>query len=211
MRPVVLIPALDAAETVGTVVRELRDELGDALPIFVIDDGSRDATAQVAEAAGARVLQHLKNLGKGAAIRTGLRAAREAGFDVAVTVDADGIATVALNDRVAGLGPDQRLKLAAQFAWTLRQVGVLKLKITSAGQPYETAFALQTIWLTNSIRRDHERALDHVDRALDVVRDRPELVDMYFDLLDNRLFSLQNLDRLDEAQRTLRGAPDQSV
>lgn len=56
---------------------------------------------------------------------------------VSVTVDADGIATVALNDRVAGLTPDQRLKLAAQLAWTLRQVGVLKLRITAAGQPYE--------------------------------------------------------------------------
>nr|WP_296063608.1 BTAD domain-containing putative transcriptional regulator [uncultured Actinoplanes sp.] len=73
----------------------------------------------------------------------------------------------------------------------------------AAGQPYETAFALQTIWLTSSIRRDHERALEHVDRALDVVRDDPDLTGTYFDLLDNRLFSLQNLDRLDEAQRTL--------
>ncbi|GIE98352.1 BTAD domain-containing putative transcriptional regulator [Paractinoplanes rishiriensis] len=76
----------------------------------------------------------------------------------------------------------------------------------AAGQPYETAFALQTIWLTSSIRRDHERALDHVDRALAVVADRAELAGTYFDLLDNRLFSLQNLDRLDEAQRTLRAA-----
>jgi spore germination protein GerM len=56
---------------------------------------------------------------------------------VSVTVDADGVATVALNDRITGLGPDGRPKLAAQLAWTLRQVGVLKLKITAAGQPYE--------------------------------------------------------------------------
>ena len=76
----------------------------------------------------------------------------------------------------------------------------------AAGQPYETAFALQTIWLTSSIRRDHERALEHVDRALAVVGDHDELAGTYFDLLDNRLFSLQNLDRLDEAQRTLRSA-----
>jgi len=76
----------------------------------------------------------------------------------------------------------------------------------AAGQTYETAFALQTIWLTNSIRRDHERALEHVDRALAVVRDHEELSGTYFDLLDNRLFSLQNLDRLDEAQRTLQSA-----
>ncbi|MEU8815541.1 BTAD domain-containing putative transcriptional regulator [Actinoplanes sp. NPDC048796] len=73
----------------------------------------------------------------------------------------------------------------------------------AAGQPYETAFALQTIWLTSSIRRDHERALEHADRALAVVRGESSLS---YDLLDNRLFSLQNLDRLEEAQETLRRA-----
>lgn len=76
----------------------------------------------------------------------------------------------------------------------------------AAGQPYEAAFALQTIWLSSSIRRDHERALEHVDRALEVVRGHPALAGTYFDLLDNRMFSLQNLDRLDEAQETLRTA-----
>jgi hypothetical protein len=90
MRPAVIIPALDAADTVGAVVSGLRGELGADIPIFVVDDGSRDGTGRAAEAAGASVLRHPKNLGKGAAIRTGLRAAREAGCDVAVTVDADG-------------------------------------------------------------------------------------------------------------------------
>jgi hypothetical protein len=90
MRPAVIIPALDAADTVGAVVSGLRGELGAEIPIFVVDDGSRDGTARAAEAAGARVLSHSKNFGKGAAIRTGLRAAREAGCDVAITVDADG-------------------------------------------------------------------------------------------------------------------------
>ena len=59
---------------------------------------------------------------------------------VSVTLDpdGDGVATVGLNDRIDPLGPDQRLKLAAQFAWTLRQVtGVFKLKVTAGGQPYE--------------------------------------------------------------------------
>ncbi|RSM62093.1 SARP family transcriptional regulator [Actinoplanes sp. ATCC 53533] len=76
----------------------------------------------------------------------------------------------------------------------------------TAQQPYEAAFALQTTWLTNSIRRDHERALEYVDRALDIMRDHPAFAGMYFDLLDNRMFTLQNLDRLDEAERTLREA-----
>jgi len=76
----------------------------------------------------------------------------------------------------------------------------------TAQRPYEAAFALQTTWLTNSIRRDHERALEYVDRALDIMRDHPAFAGMYFDLLDNRMFTLQNLDRLDEAERTLREA-----
>jgi len=90
MRPAVVIPALDAAPTVTAVVCSLREELGDGVLILVIDDGSSDGTSKLAEAAGAKVVRHPKNLGKGAAIRTGLRAAREAGCDVAVTVDADG-------------------------------------------------------------------------------------------------------------------------
>jgi hypothetical protein len=90
MRAAVVIPALDAADTVGAVVKGLREEIGAGVSIFVVDDGSRDGTGPAAERAGATVLRHPKNLGKGAAIRTGLRAAREAGCDVAVTVDADG-------------------------------------------------------------------------------------------------------------------------
>jgi DNA-binding SARP family transcriptional activator/tetratricopeptide (TPR) repeat protein len=78
-------------------------------------------------------------------------------------------------------------------------------------QPYAIAHALQTLWLISSIRRDHERALSYVDRALQVAGQHDyvdglhsELVGLYLDLLDNRIFSLQNLDRLDEAEATLR-------
>jgi tetratricopeptide (TPR) repeat protein len=77
---------------------------------------------------------------------------------------------------------------------------------TTENQPFDAACAEQTIWLTSSIRRDHERALRHVNRALDLIRDEPDVVAIYFDLLDNKLFSLQNLDRLNEAQQTLREA-----
>jgi hypothetical protein len=90
MRPAILVPAFNAAETVAAVVGGLRAEMGDGIPIFVVDDGSSDQTAKAATEAGAEVIRHPKNLGKGAAIRTGLRAARDAGCDVAITVDADG-------------------------------------------------------------------------------------------------------------------------
>ncbi|RKT55344.1 BTAD domain-containing putative transcriptional regulator [Saccharothrix australiensis] len=76
----------------------------------------------------------------------------------------------------------------------------------AAGEHYPAAHAAQTLWLVHSIRRDHERALRHVDEALAVVRDRPDLAELEFDLLDNRVFSLQNLDRLAEAEDALRTA-----
>jgi DNA-binding SARP family transcriptional activator/tetratricopeptide (TPR) repeat protein len=79
---------------------------------------------------------------------------------------------------------------------------------TALGQTYEAASALQTMWLLDSIRRDHERALGHLDRALELVADDPDSASLHYDLLDNRVFSLQNLDRLDEAQATLRSAAE---
>ncbi|MBM7774829.1 DNA-binding SARP family transcriptional activator/DNA-binding CsgD family transcriptional regulator [Actinokineospora baliensis] len=69
--------------------------------------------------------------------------------------------------------------------------------------PYPKAHAAQTLWLVHSIRRDHERALGWVDRAITEVGAHAEL---RFDLLDNRMFTLQNLDRLDEAEDSLRTA-----
>jgi glycosyltransferase involved in cell wall biosynthesis len=82
-----VVPALDAAPTVGAVARGL-GELG--LTVIVVDDGSRDATGDTARAAGAEVVRHERNRGKGAAIRTGLAEAERRGFVQAVTVDADG-------------------------------------------------------------------------------------------------------------------------
>ena len=90
MRPAVIVPAFDSADSVAAVIGDLRRELGEEMPLFVVDDGSRDDTGGVAERAGAKVLRHAANRGKGAAIRTGLEAARTAGCNVAVTVDADG-------------------------------------------------------------------------------------------------------------------------
>ncbi|MEU7906166.1 BTAD domain-containing putative transcriptional regulator [Actinoplanes sp. NPDC049118] len=81
----------------------------------------------------------------------------------------------------------------------------LLAEAVAAGQQYEAAYALQSLWHTDSVRRDHQRALEHVDRALTIVKD-PSLAGTHLDLLDNRVFTLQNLDRLDEAQRTLHDA-----
>jgi isopenicillin-N N-acyltransferase like protein len=89
MRVLAVVPAYQAERHVGAVVRGLRAELGDA-PVIVVDDGSTDGTAQAAEAAGAVVVRHPTNRGKGAALRSGFARALELGADAAVTVDADG-------------------------------------------------------------------------------------------------------------------------
>ncbi|KZB88013.1 BTAD domain-containing putative transcriptional regulator [Amycolatopsis regifaucium] len=76
----------------------------------------------------------------------------------------------------------------------------------SVGEPYPIGHALQTLWLVKSIERDHEGALRHVEQAIEAVEGHQEHAGFYFDLLDNRLFTLQNLDQLDEARSTLRTA-----
>jgi glycosyltransferase involved in cell wall biosynthesis len=87
MSPCVLVPAYQAAPTLAAVLAGLADL---ALPIVVVDDGSRDATGEIARAGGARLVTHPTNRGKGAALVTGLREARAMGCDAALTVDADG-------------------------------------------------------------------------------------------------------------------------
>jgi glycosyltransferase involved in cell wall biosynthesis len=87
-RACVIVPALNASATVGRVVDDLRDTLG--IPVIVVDDGSADATGEVARARGATVVRHERNRGKGAAIRRGLREAKARDFQLVVTVDADG-------------------------------------------------------------------------------------------------------------------------
>jgi glycosyltransferase involved in cell wall biosynthesis len=82
-----IIPALNAEQTIARVVAAARQELE---PVLVIDDGSSDATGNAARAAGATVLRHEVNRGKGAALKTGFAWALEHGYDGVITLDADG-------------------------------------------------------------------------------------------------------------------------
>ena len=82
-----VIPCFNEAGRVCGVVAGVKPFVAEVL---VVDDGSTDATAAEAAAAGAQVLRHPVNRGKGAALRSGFARARELGFAWALTLDGDG-------------------------------------------------------------------------------------------------------------------------
>jgi glycosyltransferase involved in cell wall biosynthesis len=89
MRLTVLLPAYHEERAIEHVVTDVRRMYPDPaqVEILVVDDGSTDKTSVAASQAGARVVRHPYNKGNGAAIKTGIRAARG---DVIVMMDADG-------------------------------------------------------------------------------------------------------------------------
>ena len=82
-----LIPAYNCADRLAPVVVGVRAYVPDVL---VVDDGSTDDTARVALAAGARVVRHARNLGKGPAVRTGLAVVLGEPYSHILMLDADG-------------------------------------------------------------------------------------------------------------------------
>lgn len=84
---VAVIPAYNEERFIGSVIlRALK--LVDK--IIVVDDGSIDATAEIAQSAGAIVMQHDQNKGKGVALNTGFEYARQLEPELVITLDADG-------------------------------------------------------------------------------------------------------------------------
>lgn len=81
-----IIPAKDEADSIGRVVEAIAGEYADA-EVIVVNDGSTDDTARVAEAAGAKIVTHPASLGNGAAVKAGARAAVG---EILVFLDADG-------------------------------------------------------------------------------------------------------------------------
>lgn len=87
----VVIPAYNEAENIGFVLEQIPDQVcGRPVAVLVVDDGSRDGTAEVGRQHGAAVARHVTNRGGGAALRTGYRLMVDAGAEIVVTLDADG-------------------------------------------------------------------------------------------------------------------------
>ena len=121
----VVIPAFNEEGGIGSVVAGVKAAAG-FREVLVVDDGSADATAARAEAAGASVVRHPYNKGNGAAVKTGIREARG---DVVLLMDADGqhdpaeapglIGPIGVHDLVIGArsARDQNLVRAAGNAF----------------------------------------------------------------------------------------------
>jgi len=84
---IALIPAFNEERFIGSVVLKARKYVD---TVMVIDDGSRDLTAEIAHAAGAIVIRHETNRGKGRALQSGFQKARELDAQAVVVLDADG-------------------------------------------------------------------------------------------------------------------------
>jgi glycosyltransferase involved in cell wall biosynthesis len=84
-----VVPAYNEAATVGAVVRSIHDAQPD-FDVLVVDDGSTDSTAAVAEGHGASVVRLPFNLGIGGAVQTGFAYAQRHGYEYMVQVDGDG-------------------------------------------------------------------------------------------------------------------------
>ena len=131
----IVIPAYNEEKGVGPVViavRDVLDHAGIRSEIIVVDDGSRDGTAEAARLAGARVLRHRSNRGYGAALKTGISSARH---DVICITDADGtypchmipvlIEELERNDMVVGarVGSNVHIPMVRKPAkWALKKL-----------------------------------------------------------------------------------------
>ena len=87
IKSIALIPAYNEEIAIGSVVLKTKPHVDE---VFVVDDGSHDDTAEVANDAGATVVQHEMNKGKGAALKTGISRILEMDFDAVIFLDADG-------------------------------------------------------------------------------------------------------------------------
>ena len=138
-----VIPAYDASRTIRSVVDRTKDAFERIGEVYVVDDGSTDGTGAAARAAGATVLTHETNRGKGRALRTGLARAAADGHVAAVTLDADGQHPPAEAARLArlGLSPGSLV------------LGIRDLKGAGAPRPNQISNAISNGFLSLFSRR----------------------------------------------------------
>lgn len=188
-----IVPARNEEAAVGGVVEELR-AFDPELDVVVIDDGSTDATAERAAAAGAAVVRLPYNLGIGGAVQTGFKYALEHGYDTVIRLDGDGQhdprqipvllgplergeADVVVGSRFADGHGDYKAPFArrAGIRWFARLVSLLtgqKLTDTTSGFQAVNAQAIRLF------AADYPHDYPEVEAAVMVVRHRLRLLEV---------------------------------
>ena len=87
MKTCVIIPTYNESKVIGDLVKQIRRQ---NLEVVVVDDGSHDNTAQIAQNNGATVLKNISNRGKGASLIRGFHYILDKDFDAVITMDGDG-------------------------------------------------------------------------------------------------------------------------
>jgi len=161
VRTLVLIPCKNVEATIGTLIGKIRG-VDPALDVLVVDDGSTDGTGRAAGDAGAVVLRHETNLGKGAALRTGFDYAVSRGYDALVTMDGDlqhdpaaipafvaalesGNSDIVIGTRMRAVGEMPRIRI-----WTNRTTSRVVSRL--AGQPIPDSQSGYRIMRTSVVR-----------------------------------------------------------
>ncbi len=192
-RRIAIVPARNEEAAVGRVVEELR-AFDPELDVVVIDDGSTDATAERAAAAGAEVVRLPFNLGIGGAVQTGFKYALEHGYDTVIRLDGDGQhdpqqiphllgplergeADVVVGSRFANGGGEYKAPFArrAGIRWFARVVSLLtrqKLTDTTSGFQAVNARAIRLFAV------DYPHDYPEVEAAVMVVRHRLRILEV---------------------------------
>ncbi|MEN9848763.1 MAG: hypothetical protein RL368_1503 [Pseudomonadota bacterium] len=152
---VILIPAKNEEDSIAQVLGDLKARF--PYPIVVINDASTDNTVAIAQQAGARVLTLSISLGAWGAIQTGLRYALREGFEIAITMDADGqheadslpalLAPIMTRKADVTIGAfTQRGSFARHVAWSLfRKLSGLNLEDLTSGLRAYTSPAIRLL------------------------------------------------------------------
>jgi glycosyltransferase involved in cell wall biosynthesis len=166
-RIAVLMPCFNEAASLPALLSEL--ELQPECDVFVIDDGSRDASRAIVQASNAVLLPLVTNLGAWNAIQTGMRYVRRLGYQQVVTMDADGQHQVAEINRllaakrqhpaasvVIGSCPGRGSRMR-QIAWRyFRAITGIKIEDFTSGFRYYDAAAIKLLAAKQSTLLDYQ-------------------------------------------------------
>jgi glycosyltransferase involved in cell wall biosynthesis len=188
----IIIPAYNEAQAIGPVIRELREQCD--LPIFVVDDSSTDNTIDQAIGSGAKVIPLATQLGAWGAMQTGLRFAERLGFEIAITMDADGQHNASfLEDLLRPViegSADVSIGACTKRGSTLRKIAWVLMKHTSGLtlEDITSGFRVYNRQAISELSKRHATLLDYQDvGVLLLLQSRGlSIVDVNVDMQDRR-------------------------